>query len=350
MSVIVTVTGSSTETRFAVTNMSVPTAPTTVHITAPFENGGCVVDCSGKLAAVGNYGGGSVAIYDLFHPAEPVLQETLSTGLQLRGLTGIGALSFDGTNLLVGEANGPNIVLIDIKSKKIVSSEVFKEFADGGVADIALVGKTAVVTGTFSFGVLNLARPTALTLTPYHLPTNAVGTPATGPFACGFDGSTAVIGDAHGNLNVYAIMQGWNAEYLGETGSSLPSVTSLATLGIGGGVQRIAAASVLSADVSLIVFQSGPTSPYDPPFQRLQRVGDPAHADPGGAVKFLGLPELVASSNHGGVAYLNANQLFEPQIPPHSGTPVLGASAHGHLNASLRPTLGFTAFDPPPPR
>ena len=53
------------------------------------------------------------------------------------------------------------------------------------------------------------------------------------------------------------------------------SASSLATLGIGGGVQRIAAASVLSADVSLIVFQSGPTSPYDPPFQRLQRVGDP---------------------------------------------------------------------------
>ena len=182
MSVVVTVTASSTDTRFAVTDISVPATPTTVHMTAPFEGGGCVVDCSGQLAAIGNYGGGSVAIYNLFNPAAPALQETLATGLQLQGRTGIGALSFDGEHLLVGEADGPNIVLIDIKSKKIVSSGIFKDFANGGIMTVALHGKTALVTGTFNFGVLNLARPAAPTLTPYFLPANAVGIPAPGPF------------------------------------------------------------------------------------------------------------------------------------------------------------------------
>ena len=349
MSKIVMVTGSNTDTRFAVINMSVPATPSTVHVTAPFGSGGCVVDCSAQLAAVGNYGGGSVAIYDLFHPAAPVLQDTLDTGLQLRGGTGIGALSLDGDNLLVGEANGPGIVLIDIKSKKIVSSGVFKDFSDGGVAALVLHGKTAVVSGTFNFGVLNLARPAAPALTPYFLPASATGIPAPGPFACDFDGSTAVLGDAHGNIYVYSISLGWNAEFMGQTGSGLPSVTSLATLG-GAGPQQIAAASVLSPFVSALLFQNGAVVRDNPPFPRQVRGSNPAQADPGGAVKFLGLPDLAASTNGGGAAYLNADLLFQAPPPPPHSTSILGESRNANLHATLRPTLGFTAIDPLPPR
>jgi hypothetical protein len=133
--IFVVVTGSIADSRFAVTNFSDAAAPTTVLVASPFSVG-CVVDCSNNLgnqsvgtladsssalAAVGNYTGGQVAIYNLLDPASPALVSTYA----VPGLSGIGALAFDGqsgNNLVLGEASGSNVVLMDMQSGAITSS------------------------------------------------------------------------------------------------------------------------------------------------------------------------------------------------------------------------------------
>src|SRR5579863_10496012 len=108
----VVVTGSPADPRFAVTEFSIVGHGSTVFVTPPFESKpiGCAVACSGKLAAVGAYQQGTVWIYNLSNPAAPALQNTFDSGLGSgAGLSGIGSISLDGANALVGEANGPNI-------------------------------------------------------------------------------------------------------------------------------------------------------------------------------------------------------------------------------------------------
>ena len=88
------------------------------------------------------------------------------------GRTGIGAISLDGTKLLVGEANGPHIVLIDISkppSAAVVSTIFAGDFADGGISAIVLQDSTAIASGFYNFDVLNYAHPSKPVVTPYVL-------------------------------------------------------------------------------------------------------------------------------------------------------------------------------------
>src|SRR5262249_33226182 len=84
----IVVAGSNNDNRFAVVDFTVPQSPVNVLATAPFQ-GGCMVDCTGSLVAVGNYNGGEVAIFDISNPASPTQKGKVNTLLG-----GIGALSF----------------------------------------------------------------------------------------------------------------------------------------------------------------------------------------------------------------------------------------------------------------
>src|ERR1017187_9640586 len=78
-----------------------------VVMTPGFQNGN-VVDCYGMLAAVGEYSGYSVALFDLSAPASPVQTGVVQTDFQ------IGSISIYGSYVLTGELFGSRVSLIDI--------------------------------------------------------------------------------------------------------------------------------------------------------------------------------------------------------------------------------------------
>ncbi len=110
------VAGSDNDNPFVVANfLPDPTHPHAVSFPSPFS-GGCVVDCSGLLVAVGNYRQLQFAIYNIDNPATPKLNGVFDIPSMIDGLSfsGIGALSLDGTNLLVGDYNGGTMALFDV--------------------------------------------------------------------------------------------------------------------------------------------------------------------------------------------------------------------------------------------
>ena len=315
--VIVSVLGSTNDTRFAVTNFTVASAPTTVFVTPEFgvRPTGCVVDCSGTLAAVGNYQSEQVAIYNISNPAAPALLNTFSTGLTQYGLTGIGALSLDGTNLLVGEFNGGHIVLIDTtkpQGSAIVSTLALGDFADGGVSAIKLHGPAAVACGNFNFDVLNYTTPSAPVATPYVPDANNGTVNFQKPLSCDFDGSTAVIGDNSGNVYAFSVGIG-DPEvyfYIGTfpSGFVVPGVTSLAVMT--GQVTQVAAGCIAVNSATLINAYTGPSFPPYPPTSNTIAISSNASGDSETAapLAFYGYPFLVASTNNGaGITFFNVD-------------------------------------------
>lgn len=76
----VVVAGFNNDQRFAVVDFTNATNPSSVLISAPFV-GGCMVDVSDTLAAVGNFNGDQVGVYDISNPAQPVLKGSVNTML-----------------------------------------------------------------------------------------------------------------------------------------------------------------------------------------------------------------------------------------------------------------------------
>jgi hypothetical protein len=291
--------------------------------------GGCLVDCSGTLAAVGNYGAGQVSIYDITDPSSPKLKNTFDSGLGPdAGFTGNGALSLDGKNLLVGELNGPGIVLIDVSKSEpesIVSSIRDGDFGEGGVSAIVMKGSLAVASGQFAFVAYNYKNPGNPVVTPYF----QNGTiDFQGPTTCDFDGSAAALGDSAGNLYVFKITDDGLPEFTAKASSIFQAVTSIAVRA------NLVAANFSGGNfVTLTNFgdQTG-----SPPFSQTT-VGSAAGADPGGALRFFGGHYLVAQTNNGsGVTLLNVSNWQSPSL--------VGIAERANLNPGLSPTIGLTAF------
>src|SRR5271166_3860850 len=244
MSFPVVVTGNTTDPQFAVSSFFALPAPSRTMVETNFT--GCVVDCSGTLAAVGSYGSGQVAIYDLSDPASPQLQGTVPSTI-----SAIGALSVDGTNLLVGELNGSSLVLINLSS---ISSPQYTTPATnpnyGSISAVVLKGSTAIVCGPGGFGVLNIdTMATAF----YPSPISAgIGNPFV-PGTCDFDGTTAVFADSGSdNIFVYSI-SGGNASYKAASNTGLypPPPVSIAVLGNQTAVGQITSALVWLSGITL---------------------------------------------------------------------------------------------------
>jgi hypothetical protein len=337
----VVVSGSSSDPRFSVTDFTNTSAATTVFVTPPFTSGGCVVDCSGTLAAVGAYQGSQVTIYDITNPASPTVKNTYDTGLG-SPLTGIGALSLDGTNLLVGEAGGQNIVFIDVSQPPAPPPAPFQDyyFLNGGISAIVLKGTTAVAAGSnyhdlpgyaYAFNALDYTNPSAPTITPYNGPVVFQG-----PVTCDFDGSTAAVGDGSGMVYVFSIALAEGlVELTGQYGSDIAGISSIAVL-----VNQVAAVTYAGGNfMSLIPLN--PSAPDQPPVTLVPLGVVPAGSQNPttyGAVSFYGLPELVASTNNGtGIIFFNT-ALFP-------NATVLSVAADANLQPSALPTIGFTVFE-----
>jgi hypothetical protein len=347
------VLGSDNDPRFAVTNFPPAGQPSTVFVNPGFPedggppraNPGCVVACSrllfdgdqtSSLAAVGQYGGGYVAIYDLNNPAVPQQLSMFDTGLGTP-LTGIGALSLYGTNLVVGELDGPNIVYIDITNQRapnIVSTVPDGDFADGGISAIVLSGSSAVVSGSFNVAVVDYTKPAHPQVGVAYPPQSSTFQ-FISPITVDFDGASVAVGDGSGNAYLFWVDDG-SLSKLGQADSGLEGITSIAVQT--GNYTQVAAGNFSEAEVELITFGD---EPNPGPYQVMVGKGS---GDAGGAVTFYGLPDLFASTNNGqGITWFNT--MAWPNWPK-TGPPVVRVAKNANLAPASISTLGVAYFTP----
>jgi hypothetical protein len=319
----VVVLGSSTDSSFAVIDFTSAAAPTSVMIQPPDADRGpepgMVVASSSNLAAVGSYGASTVWIYDLSNPASPSLINTIYTGVG-----SIGALSLDGKNLVVG---GPPIINYDISTAggTVVAQIPAGEFGDGGITGMVLQGSTGIACGPYGFSVQSYG-----TSPPQDFPyVGQINFRA--PLTCDFDGATAVIGDG-GGVYAFSIVDGIPQDPQ-TLSSSYEGANAVAVM-----QDQVAIGSLTYTFVQLLSISGAAVDPD----QFTLSTND--NANPGGALKFNGLPLLVASTNNGaGVILFNTEGWPNMQ----GNTPQPLGVANVNLNSTLYPTIGFTSFWPP---
>jgi hypothetical protein len=247
----VVVAGSNNSFKFAVIDFTNPNSPTVATPTPPFQ-GGCVVDCFSTFAAVANFNGGEVAIYDISNPATPALKGSIPTVLG-----GIGAISMDGTRVLIGELNGTRVSLIDVSNPAVPT--ILSTFASGisSISAISLKGSKAVVAGPTDlfFAVLDYTNPAS--------PVQTLFTPGgggvffSGAPTADLDGTNAALAD-NGGGNVYLFdVSGNTPLHLGTKQTTQIGVMSISISG-----NTVAAASTNDATISLVSFQN-PNSPTE---------------------------------------------------------------------------------------
>jgi hypothetical protein len=353
------VLGSDNDPRFAVTNFPPTGQPSTVFVNPGFPeidpppaNPGCVVACSrllvdgdltSSLAAVGQYGGGYVAIYDLNDPAAPQQLSKFDTGLGTPH-TGIGALSLYGTNLVVGELDGSNIVYIDITNPRSPSIVSTVDFADGGISAIVLNGSTAVVSGSLSVAVVDYTNARHPHVGAAYPPSQGSTFQFLSPTTCDFDGSSVVVADSSGNVYLFEVDDG-SLSKLGQTGSALEGITSITVQT--GDITQVAAGNFGEPQVDLISLGD------DPNASGYQLMVGSGPGDAGGAVAFYGFSNLFASTNNGqGITWFNT--MSWPNWK-NSGPPVVRVAKNANLAPASISTLGVANFKPsrgrrPPPR
>ena len=202
---------------------------------------------------------------------------------------------------------------------------------DGGYTSLVIQGSYAVACGMYGFAVFDYTTPAKPSVSTY-VPTAANGNVNfQGPVVCGFDGSTAAFGDNSGNVYVFSIWGG-APHYTTTFLSGQQAVTSVAVM-----VNLVAANFIGSGYVTLVNLLPGAQS--SPPTPTLINTG--GGPNPGGPLKFLGLPDLAFGTNDGkGVMWLNT--LNQATILPYrtASTAVLAPGS--------RPTIGFTGWPFPP--
>lgn len=310
----VVVAGSNNDNSFAVIDFSNPAVPTKALATPSFM-GGPMVDCSGSLAAAGNFNGSQVAIFDISTPASPVQNGIVSTGL-----SGIGALSFDGSHVLVGELNGQRAVLIDASSPAAPTIVSTFTTAIDSISAIALKGRWAVVSGptNFYFVVLDYLNPASPIQKQFAPGTGGVF--FGGAITCDLDGTRAVAADlSGGNVYLFDVSSG-SPTLLDQFASSQAGVSSVSISG-----NEVAASSTNDFTVSLINFSSP---------------GSPTGADTPSGLGGGAVVKLAGSTLVGG-----AVNDFDVTMYSVSGNSATAQGTDDTTLASIA-TLGFTTFVP----
>ncbi len=311
--------------QFAV--ISFGSTPPLVVMAPGFQNGN-VVDCYGTLAAVGEYSGYSVALFDLSAPALPVQTGTVETGFQ------IGSISTDGSYVLTGELNGSRVALIDIRDS---ANPVLVSVSDCApslniISNVARRSPTAVVSGDNNSVALYFQDP----------PVGAVPAPikydATGP--SDFDGSIAAVA-VFGSIYAYVVS--------GNTATELAQVPyhqstgSVAVAEIPAGGYYVAAA----AAGSFTVFAYPSNYAMGSIETSLQK------SSIGTAVKFLNNPAIapfLAVANVTESAVYVSYYVLQLETATPKGSVVSFFTPVPVVQVGLAtgyvPTLGITAFTP----
>lgn len=364
----VLVEGSTEDQSFAITGFPSlgPVAGTTNTFPAGFGEypwgTGCVVDCSNNAGspdlgafasvAVGHWQGDIVQIYNVTDPTNPGSPWSLSTGLGPPNernpnspYTGIGVLALSGSNLLVGEYNGPNIVFTNLSQGAGAPPSPYNPGGIGGTAgvdpaagifSVALSGTVAVVSGSYGFEVLFFNVPGASN--PAVAGVNGKFTSAQWPAACATDGATVAIGDNAGIVYVFTVnplatsQNGQQSvSFVGSYGTGMGAITSISV--VTGNPTLVAAANYNFSSISLITVAPPTFSGVEYPVGTNNQSGAE-----GGAVRFFGAANLFASSMSNAQVY-NLNPLSTPNPTPYGAAPLTLATSH-------QPTLGVTAIAP----
>jgi hypothetical protein len=313
----IVVAGSNNDNSFAVIDFSIPASPVNVLATPSFQ-GGCMVDCSGTLAAVGNYNGGEVAIYDISNPASPTLKGSVTTTL-----AGIGAISFDGMHVLAGEVNGNSIAFIDASNPASPTIKSTFSSAIQSISAISLKGTLAVACGpnNLYFVVLDYSNPASPTQIQF-MP-GAGGIFFGGALTCDLDGTNAALAD-YGDSKIYLFdVSGGTITLLGQYASDQSGVSSISISGT-----LVAAASTNDFSITLVDF-SNPANPTGADTQ--SNLG-------GGATVKLAPNNLVAGAVNG----------FNVTLFSVAGTTANSLGTDDTTLGSIA-TLGFTTFTPVTP-
>jgi hypothetical protein len=279
------------------------------------------------LAAVGAYQQTTVWIYDVSNPANPTIQITLDRGLGAGN--GVGTLSLDGTNLLLGQFDRPSVVLLDITTGDVLASCAVNDFS-GGITALALQGNTAIVSGLDNFDVLNYDSSAGTqTPMPYAPDVNNGDIHFNGAVTCDFDGSNAVLGntDDHDEGHVYAlrIVNGAVGALVGDL--ACPSGVSSVTVS----GNQVAAATIGEISVALLSLNSP-----DGGFVNVDNSDGPASGVP----KLYGGSNLAVASNNGVIYLWSAGPMSAwPSLALFGSATGFGLSTDGFT------TVGFTEVE-----
>jgi hypothetical protein len=246
----VVVAGSNNDNRFAVVDYSTPASPTVKLVTAPFS-GGCMVDASGSQAAVANFNGSEVVLYDISSPASPVQLSTAATGL-----SGIGAISFDGAHIMVGELLSTRVALIDPATMTVLSKA---NTTLSGITSVGISGTKGVAAGpnNLAFAVVDYTNPTSTTPPVHVFNSGTGGVFFSGSMAADLDNGMAAVADqASGTVHFFDVSSG-TASHLGQETTTQAGVESLSISG-----STEAAASTNNVPVTLVSFAT-PTAPTE---------------------------------------------------------------------------------------
>ena len=247
----VIISGSNNAFDFAVTDFTAPNSPTNVT-TNPGLGGGCMVDASGTLAAVGNFNGSQVTVFDISNPAIPVAGGSVGTLL-----SGIGAISVDAKRVLIGELNSGRAVLIDASNPANPTVISTHNTTLGGISAIALSGGKAVAAGPndLAFVVIDYSNPATPTHARFNGGTNGVF--FNGSMTADIDGSRAAVADAgSGDVHFFDV-SGATPNRLGVKTTTQAGVTSVSISGT-----TVAAASSNNIAISLVSF-ANPANPTE---------------------------------------------------------------------------------------
>ncbi len=346
---LIVVAASTKSPDFAVIDFT-KSPPKTVMVGA--SAAGNVVDCYGKLAAVGDWGSGTVTLFDISNPESPLVNGSVNTGL-----SSITAISIDSAHVL---AAGPKsksdaeLVLISIANPK--SPQVVSTYNKTGVtgtesiSGVVIRGKNALSSQTYGCIVMDYASASHPSGVGYPSSSSAIG--LDGQVLGDFDGVNAVItgppSDWNGtqpvNVYLFSIANGIPSEppkplYVG--GQLLSSV-AIAEIPQGGRYLATASLSEVGVQAFPDNLPNASTGFFVP------ELGTPNAAV---ALKFLNNPAvapLLAVANvtneHG---FLITSNFFVLESDGQTSTlqratpnPVATAA----LAPTLNPTLGITGW------
>jgi hypothetical protein len=352
---IVVVAASTNSSDFAVIDFTSAT-PTSKMVAA--SPGGNVVDCYGTLAAVGDCTSGNVTIYDISLPASPTVKSSVDTTL-----SGIGAISMDDKNILVGQNNGSQVALVNISNAALPTLTTVYSGNPwlGTISSLAMRGSSAVVGGTDGFGVLDFSGHSTPAWLAY--PPSSSTLNFSGQNMVDFDGVNAVVtvgAPPPGSFQtpsayVYGISGNLASGPSTVTNSNLPTSIAIAEIPSGGYFVAV-------GGENLFWITSFPTNSQ--PSQTYQSNSlAPNTGDTVVAVKFLNNPAVapfLAVANVTNDFFYVTEYFIEAEEADVSGTLTNIVSvatpnpvAKVALKATLSPTLGITGFTikpvfPPP--
>jgi hypothetical protein len=161
---------------------------------------GNVVDCYGKLAAVGDWGSGTVTLFDISDPETPVKRGSVPTSL-----ASVTAISIDDVHVLAAGRTGGEAQLVLISIANPQQPQIVSVFGHTGVtgtdsiSGVVIRGNNALACATFGCLVMDYADAS-------H--PSGVGYPSSSS-TIGLDGQ--VVGDFDGlNALITAPPTGWN--------------------------------------------------------------------------------------------------------------------------------------------